>query len=194
MRFVLIHGGYHGAWCWDRLTPELERLGHQALAIDLPGCSERVEEPASLNSWRSALRDVIEDGDVLVGHSMGGFAISLGADEVPDRIGRLIYLSAAVPIEGEAMNAATSDNVANDWPSVVGMAYDDFIDVVELPNQGPCVRLTRQEAANKLFYHDCTPEDQNWAWDVSRRSRSPPLRNASSCRGSGHRRSLATSS
>ena len=39
MRFVLIHGGYHGAWCWDRLTPELEKLGHQALSIDLPGCS-----------------------------------------------------------------------------------------------------------------------------------------------------------
>ena len=127
MRFVLIHGGYHGAWCWDRLTPELEQLGHQALAIDLPGCNERVNEPASLSSWRGALRDVIEDGDVLVGHSMGGFAISLGADEVPDKIGRLIYLSAAVPIEGEAMNAATSDNVANDWPSVVGMPYDDFV-------------------------------------------------------------------
>ena len=59
MRFVLIHGGYHGAWCWDRLTPELEELGHQALAIDLPGCNERVEEPASLKSWRGALRDVV---------------------------------------------------------------------------------------------------------------------------------------
>ena len=165
MRFVLIHGGYHGAWCWDRLTPELEKLGHHALAIDLPGCNERVEEPASLKSWRGALRDVIEDGDVLVGHSMGGFAISLGADEVPDKVGRLIYLSAAVPIEGEAMNAATSNNVANDWPSVVGMPYDDFIEMVELPNQGPCVRLTKQEAASKLFYHDCTPEDQNWAWE-----------------------------
>ena len=138
MRFVLIHGGYHGAWCWDRVTPELEELGHRTLAIDLPGCNERAEEPASLKSWRGALRDVIEDGDVLVGHSMGGFAISLGADEVPDKVGRLIYLSAAVPIEGEAMNAATSDNVASDWPSVVGMPYDEFIEMVELPHQGPC--------------------------------------------------------
>ena len=143
MRFVLIHGGYHGAWCWDRLTPELEKLGHQALSIDLPGCNEHVEEPASLKSWRGALRDVIEDGDVLVGHSMGGFAISLGADEVPDKVGRLIYLSAAVPIEGEAMNAATSDNVANDWPSVVGMPYDDFIEIVELP-EPRSLRATHQ--------------------------------------------------
>ena len=165
MRFVLIHGRYHGAWCWDRVTPELEKLGHRTLAIDLPGCNERVEETASLKSWRGALRDVIEDGDVLVGHSMGGFAISLGADEVPDKVGRLIYLSAAVPIEGEAMNAATSDNVASDWPSVVGMPYDEFIEMVELPHQGPCVRITKQDAANKLFYHDCSPEDQDWAWE-----------------------------
>src|SRR5215831_2799076 len=104
MRFVLVHGGNHGAWCWDKVTPELEQLGHSALAIDLPGCGERLKETASLASWRGALGEVVEDGDVLVGHSMGGFAISLGADEVPDRIGRLIYLSAAVPVEGEAMN------------------------------------------------------------------------------------------
>ena len=164
MRFVLVHGGYHVAWCWDKVAPELEKLGHSAVAIDLPGCSRRHAEKASLASWRSALRDVIEGGDVLVGHSMGGFAIALAADEVPDKIGRLILLSAAVPIEGEAMGAATSDNVATDWPTTVGLPYEEFLEVVEIPSQGPCVRLTKQVAANKLFYHDCTPEDQDWAW------------------------------
>lgn len=167
MRFELVHGGYHGAWCWDKLAPELEKLGHSAVAIDLPGCSGRQAEKASqasLASWRSALRDVIQDGDVLVGHSMGGFAIALGADEVPNKIGRLIFLSAAVPIEGEAMGAATSDNVAADWPTTVGLPYEEFLEVVEIPNQGPCVRLTKQVAANKLFYHDCSPGDQDWAW------------------------------
>ena len=39
-----------------------------------------------------------------------------------------------------------------------------FLEVVEIPNQGPCVRLTKQVAANKLFYHDCSPGDQDWAW------------------------------
>jgi len=165
MRFVLVHGGYHGAWCWDRLTPELEKLGHSAVAIDLPGCNQRWAERASLGSWRSALREVIEEGDVLVGHSMGGFAIALAADEVPDKIGRLIFLSAAVPVEGEAMGAATADNVATEWPTTVGLPYEDFLEVVEIPNQGPCVRLTKQVAANKLFYHDCSPDDQDWAWE-----------------------------
>ena len=104
-RFVLVHGGFHGAWCWAKLTPELEALGHKVVAIDLPGAGERMREKSTLATWRGALRDVIDDGDVLVGHSQGGFAISLAADEVPDKVGRLIYLSAAVPIEGDRWGA-----------------------------------------------------------------------------------------
>jgi pimeloyl-ACP methyl ester carboxylesterase len=164
MRFLFVHGGYHGAWCWDKLTPELEGLGYTTLAIDLPGCNQRQAETASLASWRGALRDVVNDGDILVGHSMGGFAITLAADDVPDKIGRLIFLSAAVPVEGEAMGAATSDNVAIEWPTTVGLHYEEFLEIIDLPNRGPCVRLTKQAAANKLFYHDCSSEDQDWAW------------------------------
>ena len=112
-----------------------------------------------------ALREVIDDGDVLVGHSMGGFAISLAADEVPDKIARLVYLSAAVPIEGASMGEATHQNTVNDWPDVVGMPYEEFTAMVELPEQGLCVQMTSAEAAAKIFSHDCTPEDQAWAFE-----------------------------
>src|SRR5262245_16608712 len=165
MRFILVHGGYHGAWCWEHLTPELERLGHSAVAVDLPGCGERLAEAATHASWRGALREVIDDGDVLVGHSMGGFAISLAADEVPDRVARLVYLSAAVPVEGGTMGEATADTVAKEWPATVGMPFEEFLEFVDLPNQGRCARLTKQAAANALFYHDCTTTDQDWAWE-----------------------------
>jgi pimeloyl-ACP methyl ester carboxylesterase len=163
MRFVLVHGGYHGAWCWEKMTPELEALGHDVLAIDLPGSGQRLHEKASLDSWRAALRAVIEVGDVLVGHSMGGFAISLAADEVPDKVARLIYLSAAVPIEGEPMASAVSDTNA-DFAASAGMPADQFTEMIELPEQGTCVRMTNQQAANAIFYHDCSPADQDWAW------------------------------
>ena len=165
MRFVLVHGVYHGAWCWDKLIPELGKFGHSAEAIDLPGCNDRQAEKATLDSWRGALREVVQDGDVVVGHSMGGFALALAGDEIPEKIGRLIFLSAAVPIEGKAMGAATLDNVASDWPTTVGLPNEDFLEIVESPTQGPCIRLTKQVAANKLFYHDCSPADQDWAWE-----------------------------
>jgi pimeloyl-ACP methyl ester carboxylesterase len=163
VRFVLVHGGFHGAWCWAKLTPELEALGHDVVAIDLPGAGERMHERANLASWRGALREVIDDGDVLVGHSQGGFGISLAADEVPDKIARLVYLSAAVPIQGRSQVEAAPQ--ANDWPETIGMREEEYRAIVELPEQGPCVAFTNPEAANRVFYHDCTPEDQAWAFE-----------------------------
>jgi pimeloyl-ACP methyl ester carboxylesterase len=163
VRFVLVHGGFHGAWCWAKLTPELEVLGHEVVAIDLPGAGERMHERATLASWRGALREVVEDGDVLVGHSQGGFGISLAADEVPDKIARLVYLSAAVPIQGKSQIEAAPQ--ANDWPETIGLPEEDYRAIIELPEQGPCVAITNPEAANKVFYHDCTPEDQAWAFE-----------------------------
>jgi pimeloyl-ACP methyl ester carboxylesterase len=165
VRFVLVHGGFHGAWCWDRLVPELEDLGHTTVAFDLPGCNDRRSEAATLASWRGSLKEVVEDGDVLVGHSMGGFAITLGADEVPERVARLVYLSASVPVEGGTMGDATGDNVATEWPRTVGLPAEEFMGFVELPGLGPCVRLTDKRAADQLFYHDCTDEDRAWAWE-----------------------------
>ena len=44
MRFVFVHGGFHAAWCWDHTTAELERRGHEAVAVDLPGHGTRVDD------------------------------------------------------------------------------------------------------------------------------------------------------
>ena len=103
MRFVLVHGGFHGAWCWSRVIPELEALGHEAVAIDLPGHGERRDEPSSIASRRRAILDVMRDGDVLVGHSGGGYDITVAADAAPDKVGHLVYLAAGLPIEGKVV-------------------------------------------------------------------------------------------
>ncbi len=84
MRFVLVHGGFHGAWCWDRLVPELARRGHSTVTVDLPGHGARVDEEATLLGYRDAVVEVLEPGDTLVGHSMGGFDVSLAADAAVD--------------------------------------------------------------------------------------------------------------
>src|ERR1700758_2577633 len=107
MRFVLIHGGFHGAWCWERTIPELARLGHAAIAIDLPGHGARRDERSTLADRRDAILEVLAPGDVLVGHSGGGYDISLAAAAAPERAAHLVYLAAGLPLEGRPVLAAT---------------------------------------------------------------------------------------
>jgi pimeloyl-ACP methyl ester carboxylesterase len=163
VRFVLVHGGFHGAWCWDKVVPQLAALSHDALAIDLPGHGERVQEKATLDSWRAALETVVEEGDVLVGHSIGGWAISLAADQAPDKVGRLIYLAARAPVEGKSMMEAIS--VENAFSKTMPVPLQHYTAMIDTPEQGGCIVLSDADAANKLFYHDCSPADQAWAFE-----------------------------
>jgi pimeloyl-ACP methyl ester carboxylesterase len=119
--FVLVHGGAHGAWCWQRLLPFLDG---DTLAVDLPpktvrGGPRRHEPLPELRTLTvadfadSLLRDVSAAGFerfVLVGHSMGGLTISEVARRVPDRVEHLVYVSCMVPPEGaSAIEALPED-------------------------------------------------------------------------------------
>ena len=55
MRFVFVHGGFHAAWCWERTIAELEALGHDGVAVDLPGHGARVDEESTLANRRDAI-------------------------------------------------------------------------------------------------------------------------------------------
>jgi pimeloyl-ACP methyl ester carboxylesterase len=55
MRFVLVHGGFHAAWCWERTIAALEALGHVGVAVDLPGHGARVDEESTLADRRDAI-------------------------------------------------------------------------------------------------------------------------------------------
>ncbi len=103
MRFVLIHGGFHGAWCWSRTVSELQRLGHEAIAVDLPGHGERRDERSTLADRRDAIVSVLRPGDVLVGHSGGGYDITLAADAAPHLVSHMVYLAAGLPLEGRTV-------------------------------------------------------------------------------------------
>ena len=86
--FVLVHGAFHGAWCWERVTPLL------------------VDAQITLTDFADDVVEVLEGGDladvVLVGHSFGGNAISGAADRVPGRIRHLVYLDGSLPRSGVA--------------------------------------------------------------------------------------------
>jgi pimeloyl-ACP methyl ester carboxylesterase len=107
--FVLVHGAWHGAWCWERLAPELRTRGHDVLAMDLP--SEDVL--AGCARYAEIVMDEIGDASsdlVLVGHSLGGLTIPLVAARRP--ISRLVFLCALIPQPGRSLLDQIQDDPA----------------------------------------------------------------------------------
>lgn len=97
--FILIHGSWHNAWNWHKVIPLLEKNGHKAIAIDLPGMGrdktpiENVTLQTSVDKIISVI-DSITEKVILVGHSKNGIMISQAAEYRPHKIEKLVYLAA----------------------------------------------------------------------------------------------------
>jgi pimeloyl-ACP methyl ester carboxylesterase len=106
--FILVHGAWHGAWCWREIVPQLEREGHRALAIDLPGHGEdpTPREEVTLQYYVDRVIravELVDDPPILVGHSMGGVLIGQVAEAIPNRIQALVAVASIVPPDGLPM-------------------------------------------------------------------------------------------
>jgi len=108
--FVLVHGAYHGGWCWTRVSGRLRAEGHDVHTPTLTGLGERIHlkdfdvrldthivDVANLIEWED-LRDII-----LVGHSYGGCVITGVAEQAAERIARLVYVDGIVPEDGQSV-------------------------------------------------------------------------------------------
>lgn len=162
MRFVLIHGGFHGAWCWGRTIPELESLGHEAIAIDIPGHGERVQEEATMAGRLDAVLAVLQAGDVLVGHSGGGMEITRAADAAPELVSHLVYLAAALPLEGQLMQEALV--YRDDGSTEVDYDVTGMLSHLRIEGDGS-MAFADVEGARELFYHDCDEATARWAFE-----------------------------
>jgi uncharacterized protein (TIGR03382 family) len=114
--FILVHGAWHGAWCWQRIVTPLWAAGHRAFAVTLTGSGERAHllAPAiSLQTHITDVANVIEAEElhdaILVGHSYGGMVITGVADRLAARLNHLVYLDAVVPHPGESWSSSHSD-------------------------------------------------------------------------------------
>lgn len=154
MTFLLVHGAWHGAWCWKHVVPLLEAKGHRAIAIDLPGLGddETPLEQVTLEVWNDALGahiDAQPEPVVLVGHSRGGVNISWAAELRPDRIRSLIYVAAVLLKDGET-----------------SAVYPEMMEAIapklEFAEDGSSARV-RPEACAETFYAQCSPEDVSFA-------------------------------
>lgn len=106
--FVLVHGAWHGSWCWERVVPLLEAQGHTVFAPDLPGHGAHAADirTISLDSYSVWVADIISQSPepvVLVGHSMAGMVISQVAERYPQSIAHLVFVSAFVPQNGDTL-------------------------------------------------------------------------------------------
>jgi pimeloyl-ACP methyl ester carboxylesterase len=113
--FVLVHGAWHGGWCWRRVSDQLEKRGHKVLTPTMTGLGERshlLDSKVNLATHVTDIVNVIKWEDlsniVLVGHSYGGIIISGVAEQVAEAIDSIVYLDAFVPENGEALMTLTT--------------------------------------------------------------------------------------
>jgi len=104
---ILIHGSWHGAWCWEKVTPLLEARGHTVLALDLPGHGhdQTPLKNITLDTYVDCVVSALEKlaPAMLVGHSMAGMVISQVAEKCPEKIRRLVYVAAFMPESGDSL-------------------------------------------------------------------------------------------
>jgi len=165
MTFGLVHGAGHGAWCWERLIPELAARGHRAVAVDLP-----CEDPEAGARRYAEIADAAlpaADDLVLVGHSLGGLTIPIVADRRPVRA--LVFLCAVLPTFGASLDDAVKRDLGMYAPG-----YAAHPGRVSSPDGSTSWKDL--ESAAEVFYHDCAPADARWAWSRLRPQSAAPRR------------------
>ncbi len=156
--FVLVHGAFHGAWCWFKLVAELEKRGQRAVAIDLPGAGDDPTPVASVTLADCARRVVAAvsaeaEPVVLVAHSLGGLPATLAAEAVPRRLRRLVCLSAFMMKTGDCfLDARSYAGYPEDPGPPHFVRSDDGRTVVAVP-----------EIARARWYNDCSEADIAYA-------------------------------
>lgn len=154
--YVLVHGGGHGGWCYQRVARLLRAAGHDVYTPTLTGLGERahllsprvdldthIQDVAAVLRYED-LRDVI-----LVGHSYGGMVITGAADRSADRVGRLVYLDAANPKDGQSLVDVSGPHIQ--WTRQFGTMVDG-VELVLLPETSDVGRM----------YGVTDPDDAAW--------------------------------
>lgn len=141
--FVLVHGGLHGASCWDLLRPELERRGHRTFAMDLPIDQPGVYMDGYAEAALKAIEGKVADDAFLVGHSMGGMVIPRMAAKMPKA--RLIFLCAGFA------NTSEEEQLES-----MAATTGDFFGWLIVDELGRCT-MAKKDAIT-AFYQDVEPD------------------------------------
>ncbi|MGV3494477.1 MAG: alpha/beta fold hydrolase [Ramlibacter sp.] len=130
--FVLVHGAWHGAWCWQRVTQRLGAAGHRVHAVTLTGLGDRAHLLSSLITLETHIADVVNTIEaeelqdvVLAVHSYAGMLGTAVADRMPQRLKHLVYVDAVVPRPGESWSS-THASATREQRLAAAQASPDF--------------------------------------------------------------------
>jgi len=130
--FILVHGAWHGAWCWRDVTQGLIRAGHRAHAVTLTGVGERAHLMSRAITLETHISDVVNaiemeemDEVVLAVHSYAGMLGTAVADRMPKRLRHLVYVDAVVPRPGESWSS-THASATREARLAAAQASPDF--------------------------------------------------------------------
>jgi pimeloyl-ACP methyl ester carboxylesterase len=152
-RFVLVHGAFGGAWCWDGVRPHLEAAGHTVETFDLPGSGDDQTpvDGVTLESYADRVCEVLgsrAEQAVLVGHSMGGVVVTQAAGQCPGNVASLVFVCAFMPADGQSLlDLAAQPEGA-----------DDQIQANIVIEGDPPVAVLSDDAVADAIYNCCTPE------------------------------------
>ncbi len=162
--FVLIHGAWHGGWCWWKVEPLLRQSGSRVYAPSLTGMGDRSHlarhlDPAAIN-LDLHIQDVGElleseglEEVILVGHAYAGMVVTGVAEVCPQRLAHLVYVNGVVPRDGEAMIDQLNAVRGPEFTARVRLAIESREDFLPPPT-------TAAEIRRRWAIAD--PEDQSW--------------------------------
>jgi pimeloyl-ACP methyl ester carboxylesterase len=133
--FVLLHGAWHGGWCWDGVIKELEKEGHTAEAPTMPG--HHPDDDRSNIKFDDYVDKIIsvlniqETPAVLVGHSSAGFLIQTAAPKAPDKIAQLVFLNAFILPDGKSQFDLVPPEAAEGMTAAAKASPDNCVPVIE---------------------------------------------------------------
>lgn len=150
--YVLIHGAYHGGWCWNKVVPLLEAAGHEVVAPDLPshGQDNTPIAEVTLDAYAKRACEVAaaqSEPVILVGHSMGGRVITQAAEHCPDNIETLVYLTANLLKNGIYLAPESPKRSAADRAASATLSDDGVY------------RIANLDMVGRIYYNDCSDED-----------------------------------
>lgn len=150
--YILVHGAWHGGWCWHRIVAQLQRASHHVVAPDLNslGRDRTPPEGIKLETWTEQIAALVQaqaEPVVLVGHSRGGIVLSTVAEQLPDKVRTLVYLTAFLVENGRSLR----ETAAEDPHSLVGAAMQVAPDHL--------TASVREELVREAFYGQCTDAD-----------------------------------